>query len=223
MPDIKFPWPINIRAQGSLNGTTFEVNGAGVIRTLGAYEAILNFSAMPPNFHPSALGTFVVSNCCGAGASTRNGGKNMSSMGVEEYEVHRRLEVAGGQIDMRGRAFYKAEALTLDIDIEGDAQLPDDLIGHSVYMKRVYQDGPSTLLGVGNGSLFRSDGTDVPVEINTRYDVQPSPLANPLDGEEYRIATEDGKLSGLSYHLRIHSIFDGANSLSALDGRTCTL
>lgn len=219
MPNIHFPWPINIKARGIINGTRFNVNGAGVIRTFGVYEAILNFDKIPPHFHPSAIGTFIVSDCCGAGASMRNGGLNMSTMGVEEYDIHRKLDVAGGEINLRGKAFYTPEALVLDIDIDGDANLPDDLISHSIYIKRVYHDGPGIILGVGNGSLFRQDGSEVPVDINTRYLVQPNPLPNPMKDCEYRIATEDGLLFGLSYHLRIHSIFDGGNTMSMLESR----
>jgi hypothetical protein len=135
-------------------------------------------------------------------------------MGVESYKVERILTIEDGQIKMEGKARYTPEALLLDIKIHGDVNLPDDLIGHSVYMKRVepgIEDGQ--LIGIGEGSLFRSSGKDIPVKIETKYIVSPSPLPNPLTRTEFRIATEDGELRGLSYKLRIHSIFDGVNSM----------
>ncbi|MFH6955088.1 hypothetical protein ACHSBP_18480 [Pseudoalteromonas sp. XMcav1-K] len=222
MNNIQFPWPINIKAQGNINNTDIIVNGAGVIRTLGVYESILNFNKIPPKFHPSAIATFIVSNCCGAGASTRNGGKNMTSMGVIEYEVERRLELAGGLINMHGKAYYTNEALVLDIDIEGNIDLPDDLIGHSVYLKKVYpSECKSKAFGVGEGSLFRANGEDVPLTINTKYNLTPSVLPNPLEAPEYRIATEDGVLNGNSYSLRIHSIFDGINTMEGVTQKSC--
>ncbi|MDO3401920.1 hypothetical protein QWI29_17910 [Mycolicibacterium neoaurum] len=218
MPDIKFPWPINVKSGGTINGTSFRIHGAGVIRTYGVYDAILNFDTMPAHFHPSSIGAFVVSNSCGAGASMRNGGINMSAMGVEEYEVHRVLTLGGGELHLQGQARYTPEALELDIEIEGEAEIPDDVICHSVYSKKVFADGPGTLVGTGEGSLFRADGSDIPVGINTNYKISPNPLPNPLTNAEYRTATESGVLFGTSYHLRIHSIFDGQNTMAMLDG-----
>lgn len=223
MPNITFPWNIDISVKGNINGAPFTVKGAGVIRTYGVYDAILNFDRMPPHFHPSAIASFSVSNCCGAGASMRNGGLNMSAMGVEEYEVHRRLRLLGGEINFKGQARYTPDALVLDIAVDGDAQLPDDLIAHSTYFKRVYQTSPDVILGVGEGSLYRADGSDLPIQIDTRYKVKPAPLPNPMKVVEYRVATEDGVLFGRSYSLRIHSVFDGANTGAKLDSLACTI
>lgn len=223
MPAIKLPWPIQIKSKGRVNGLDFTINGTGVIRTFGVYDAILNFNRLPRGFHPAALGPIVVSNCCGAGASTRNGGLNMSTMGVEEYDVHRKLDIGDGKIEMKGKALYTPEALILDIDIDGDVELPADLTGHSIYVKKVYPSSDGEILGVGTASLFRSDGTEVGVAINTRYRVNPSPLPRPLKNPEYRIATADAELYGLSCSIRIHSIFDGINTMSQLEPLNCKL
>ena len=215
MRDIDFPWPITVKAQGVINGEELRVSGAGVVRTLGVYDAILNFDRIPSNFHPSAIASAVVSNCCGAGASARNGGKNMTSMGVQRYAVHRILGFENGNVTMRGRALYSAEALILDIDVEGTVEMPDDLIGHSIYQKKVSPSECQTkVFGVGEGSVFRSNGGELPFTINTVYEIEPSPLPNPLTQDEFRIATEDGVLNGRSYALRIHSIFDGLNTMN---------
>lgn len=223
MPDIKFPWPINIKASGRVNGTDFNINGAGVIRTFGVYDAILNFDRLPVGFDATTLAPLVVSNCCGAGASMRNGGLNMSTMGVEEYKVHRKLDIGDGRVDMKGKALYTHEALILDIKIEGDVSLPDDLSGHSVYVKKVYPSGEGEMLGVGTASLFRFNGDEVKVGINTRYQVKPSPLPHPLIAPEYRLATADAERYGLSCHVRIHSIFDGINSMNSVESMTCSI
>jgi hypothetical protein len=217
------PWPINATAKGSINSDDFTLHGAGVIRTFGVYDAILNFSRIPRHFHPSAMGTFIVSASCGAGAASRNDGLNFSQMGVQSYQLMRKIDVAGGTITITGTAKYLAQALTLALEIEGKVDLPDDLAGHSVYLKKVSAHSPSCIKAVGEGSLFRLNGSEVPVDVNSRYDLLPDPLPNIIANPEYRYATEDGIVTGNSYHLRIHSIFDGKNVGNALADRCCNL
>lgn len=212
------PWAINIRAQGLINGTELTANGTGVIRKPGVYQAGLNFTAIPKAFHPSAIGTFVISVCCEAQASSRNGSSNLVSMGVENYTCRRIITIGDEQLLMSGEALYKEEVLDLSVSVSGDINLPDDLCGHSAYVAyREPAGGGSTIRSVGEGSLFRASGEEIPVRVDSEYSLEPDPLPNPLRGRDYRIVTEDGELIGLTYMCKIHSISDGANTLRSVD------
>src|SRR5262245_34961410 len=216
--EITLPWAIRTSAMCIINGTRFAIEGTGRIPTHGVYDADLDFEKIPSQFHPSALASFLISACCGAGASMRNGGVNMSTMGAEEYAVRRRLRFStGGKIDMSGTARFTPAALVLDVEVNGDVRLPDDVSPHCMYIKRVEPvPGTDHLIGVGEGSLFRRDGAEISLLVDTKYTLispKASELARPLAGPEFRILSEDGELDGTRYHSRIHSIFDGINSM----------
>jgi hypothetical protein len=210
-----FPWPLNVSARGTVNGTEFSISGAGVIRCVGVYHAILNFSRIPPRFHPSAISMFVISTCCEAGASARNGAKNMRVRGAKLYRAQRELTFDQGKITLEGTARYTDEALLLDVEVQGKVDLPDDLCGHSVYFQRVSPASDGTLTARGDGSLYRKSGEEIRISISARQRFEPA-LSDPLTKSEFRVATEDGVLEGRSYRTTIHSIFDGANSMSLL-------
>ncbi|MCX2829737.1 hypothetical protein RGU76_28910 [Bacillus pseudomycoides] len=218
------PWAINAKAEGEINGVNFKMNASGYIRTNGVYEANLNFDKLPPKFHPSAISSFIVSICCGAGASMRNNGVNMSTMGIKSYTVNRKLRLLGSTIIIEGTAELTLEALVLNVKVKGNVELPDDLSGHSIYLKRIEPiDGKSKIIGVGEGSLFRTNGEEISVQIDTEYTNISPPLSNlkrAITKPEFRIATEDGELYGLTYRTRIHSIFDGINSMESVQKRS---
>ncbi|WP_305928048.1 hypothetical protein [Bacillus mycoides] len=218
-----YPWAINAKAEGEINGVRFTMNATGFIRTYGVYEATLNFDKLPPKFHPCAISSFIVSACCGAGASMRNKGVNMTTMGIESYKVVRKLRILDSVITIEGTANFTPEALVLNVKVKGDVDLPDDLSGHSIYLKRVEPIGNNSgLIGIGEGSLFRTNGEEISLQIDTEYvNIYPElrNLKYAITKPEFRIATEDGELYGLTYRTRIHSIFDGINSMENVQNR----
>ncbi len=218
---ITMPWPINVHARANINNVEFSVTGTGVLRTNGVYDVDLNFDELPPNFHPCVVATPVISTCCGAGASMRNGGINMATMGVASYRVERELTLDGGSIRITGTAKLTPHFLQLDTECSGQVRLPNDMVGHSVYITRVKpMPGEGALHEIGQGSFFRANGEEIPVKITAQYkDFEPAynSLPNPLTKPEYRFVTEDGELWGLNYRSRLHSIFDGVNSMSLID------
>jgi len=127
------------------------------------------------------------------------------------------LSFGEGKINLAGKALYAAEALGLEVDINGQVTLPDDLCGHSVYITRVEPDGSGRTKSIGEGSLFRASGNELKVKIKSSQVLHPTPLPHPIRATEFRIATEDGELHGNSYRLTIHSIFDAHNSMSLVE------
>jgi hypothetical protein len=214
-----YPWPLNITGKGNVNGQSFTLNGAGVIRCAGVYHAALNFSAIPAGFHPSAISMFIVSTCCDAGASERNGARNLRMRGTEGYEAHRELTFGRDKIVLDGTADYRGPALLLEVNVTGTVSLPDDLCGHAVYITRVQPQDGGRILALGEGSLFRKSGEEVKIGISTLQTLRPNPLPTPLRSPEFRIATESGESFGNSYHLTIHSIYDAINSMTEAERR----
>jgi hypothetical protein len=212
------PWPINIQGSGNVNGEKFSLTGTGVIVSFGVYKASLNFSSIPDGFHPSAIATFVVSTCCDAGASARNGGRNMRLRGATSYESHRELSFSEGKLILNGKAIYSDQALSLIVELTGQVNLPEDLIGHSVYVLSVRPQNDRSLKAIGSGSLFRRSGEEIKVQIEARQTITPNPLPDPILNNEFRIATESGELHGNSYSLTLHSVFDTANSMAHVAG-----
>jgi hypothetical protein len=213
---------IKIQGGGRVNNSdTLDFQGAGVIRCPGVYDAIINFSSIPKGFHPAAIGTFIVTTCCGYGASTRHGAKNFSDIGAIQYNVERDLMIKDGteaEIHMIGIAKFNDNALDLDINFVGKKlSLPENLAGHSVYFKIIKPIGDGQLRGRGEGSLFRTDGTDIPVKIRSSYHIEYGESPKPIKEKQYRVATEDGVLNGTSYTLRVHSIFDGVDPFDGID------
>ncbi len=85
------PRPFSISLSGTVNDVPVTIEGNGVIRSYGVYEGVLNFDALPPDFHPTAISPFVVSICCHAYAGMRNGGLNIMAMGATGYSTRRVL------------------------------------------------------------------------------------------------------------------------------------
>jgi hypothetical protein len=138
----------------------------------------------------------------------------MRIRGARSYESVRELTFDNGKLTVEGKATYSEHALSLDVHISGKISLPDDLIGHSVYILSVRPQGDNTLQAVGEGSLFRRSGEEVKVKIRSKQTILPMPLPDPIEKNEFRIATESGDMYGLSYRLTIHSVFDTANSMT---------
>lgn len=208
--------PFSIFVEGTLNGIPLTVTGNGVIPRRGVYEAVLNFSVLPPAFHPSAISAYVVSICCYNIAEMRNGGLNISAMGAKGYSTRRVLKFGKSeQIVIEGDVSLEDIGFTFKGKISGEAKLPQDLAGNSMYIKRIDpSDGGIKLIGTGEGSLFRSNGPEVPVRIETVHTLRPKPLPNPLTFTQFRIVTESGDLIGRTYRTRIHSVVDGVNTMA---------
>ncbi len=208
--------PFSIFVEGTLNGTSLTVTGNGGIPRRGVYEAVLNFSVLPPAFHPSAISTYLVSICCYANGEMRNGGLNILAMGAKGYSTRRVLKFGKNeQIVIEGDVSLEDIGFTFKGSISGEVKLPQDLAGNSIYIKRIDpSDGGIKLIGTGEGSLFRSKGPEVPVRIETVHTLRPKPLPNPLTSTQFRIVTESGDLIGRTYRTRVHSILDGANTMA---------
>jgi hypothetical protein len=212
------PRPFFIRVHGTLNDSPIEIEGTGVVHRQGLYDATLNFSRIPEHFHPSAVATYIVSICCNQVAAMRNDGLNIQAMGAEGYETKRVLTFQPdlGQVTIQGNVSDTERGTVFEGTIEGQANLPDDLTGSSVYVKRIepHEDG-ARLLSIGEGSLFRDRHQEVTVKIESEHRLRPTPLANPLTQIQYRMVSEAGHLIGRTYHTRVHAIVDTKDPFEA--------
>lgn len=138
----------------------------------------------------------------------------MRTRGAQSYDSQRTISSEGTNLVLKGKANYSPEALSLQVDLTGNASFPDDLACHSVYILNVQPQADNSLRAVGQGSLFRKSGEEIKLSIEAKQSITPSPLPDPIDKAEFRIATESGHLRGLSYTLTIHSIFDASNSMA---------
>ncbi len=209
------PAPFQILLKGQLNNTPLTIEGSGVVSRLGVYEAVLNFSAMPPHFHPCAVAAYTLSICCYSAAAMRNNGLNIRSMGAKDYATRRTLTFKNGRIVIDGNLVWKGGGFVFSGSINGKVKLPPDLAGNSCYMKKIDPTKEGTrLIGTGEGSLFRTNGREVPLRINTIHNLRPKRLSNPLKITQFRIVTESGELIGLTYRSVVHSVLDGNNTMS---------
>lgn len=207
--------PFSIFVEGTLNDTPLVITGNGVIPRRGVYEALLNFSAIPPNFHPSAISTYVVSICCYGNAEMRNGALNILTMGAKGYSTRRILTFGSDKIVIEGDVSLEDSGFAFKGTISGKAKLPQDLSGTSIYIKKIDpSDRGTKLTGIGEGSLFRSKGREVTVQIETVHVLRPTSLVNPLHSTQFRIVTESGELIGQTYRTTVHSVLDGANTMA---------
>lgn len=206
--------PFKIAIKGTVNNTPLTIEGSGVVPCQGVYEGVLNFSTIPQHFHPSAIATYVMSICCYMHASMRNGGLNINAMGGKGYSTHRVLRFGNDKIVIKGTVMPDANGVTFKGTINGKAKLPSDLSGNSIYIKRIDSTNKGlTLIGKGEGSLFRTNGGEVKVGIETVHNITNKALRNPLKSTQFRIVTESGILNGRSYSARVHSVLDGANTM----------
>lgn len=209
------PLPFQIAVDGTINDEQLSIRGTGCVRALGIYEAVLNLSTVPPDFHPSAVATFIVSICCARAAAMRNGALNIGAMGAEGYETTRTLTFGGDEeskIVVEGDVSSADEGVTFKGSIDGEARLPAGLAGNSVYVKKLEpQNGGATVHGIGEGSLFLQDGGNIPVGIESFHRLRPDPVPNPLTGPQLRTVHESGILNGRTYTTRVHAMLDDAD------------
>ena len=210
------PKPFRIALSGKVNGDQISVHGVGTIPRLGQYDAMLNFSSLPQDFHPSAIATYTVSICCVYNAAMRNRALNIAAMGAEGYSTRRVLPFGKEQILIEGDIHPLGGGFEFEGKISGEAKLPRDLAQNSIYIKRISPESGNRLIGVGEGSLFRINGREFPVRIDTVHTLRPKELANRLKKPEIHIVTESKQLIGLTYKTQIHSVVDGQNTMSKM-------
>lgn len=205
---------LTLRLRGNINGAEFDMNGLGHVETPGVYNAQMLFGALPSGFHPGAVSVFVMSMCCEYHASEINGATNIASMGASGYSTRRTLRFEGGQLSIEGEASVEQSRLSIEGSISGEGHMPTELAGHSVFvMMSSPEQGGQVLRGKGQGALVRTDGSVIEVTVETSHQLRPEPLANPLSQPQYRLVTESGKLTGLTYRSTIHSIYDRRNAM----------
>jgi hypothetical protein len=213
--------PFHLLVKGKINGTPLTIIGNGSVPETGVYKGELKFSALPKNFHPCAVATYIISICCYRHAAMRNGGLNILSMGATGYFTRRELTF-GGKKDERiviegNLSGDPRKGLNFTATINGQAKLPADLAGNSIYIKRIDpEEGGRKLVGRGEGSLFRKGGLEFPVKIKTVHNLKGPSLKRPLLKTQFRIVTESGELIGKTYKTIVHSILDGENTMARL-------
>lgn len=173
------PISARILVKGTLNDTPVVIEGTATVPCLGLYEADLTFSTIPPNFHPGAISTYIVSICCFAYASMRNGGLSISAMGGKGYTTRRILKFGEDEIIIEGDVSLEDTGVLFRGSISGTANLPENLTGNSIYMKKMEPVRNGEIKGIGQGSLFMSDGNEIQVRMETRHQIRPTDLPNP--------------------------------------------
>jgi len=203
------PLQLSMTANVDINGVKFTIDGVGVVRVPGVYEATLNFSDLPSNVPPGLLATFLTSACCNGGASERMGSRNLGHTGVTAYSAERTIDIGiAGKIVMSANATLIGDKITIQANLAGSYTGDCSKSGHAIYYITAEPlENGRKIRGVGEGSLFDCDGKETKVTLDQIFSLhQPQNLPNPLTKKEFRILTEDGVLSGLSYRQRIHSI-----------------
>lgn len=204
------PFSIDVRA--NVNKTEFSIVGLGTVSVRGVYQGLLNFSELPPDFHPVVVSAYVYSICCYAEAATRNGALNMRDMEVSGYKTERKLTFPDGHsIQIVGSVERSRSGFGFKGEMNGSVSVPDDIIGHSFYTTFLQPDGAGRIVGRGEGSCFCESGKDFPVKIET---VHTFDRGKSLPEPQFRIVTDHGALDGLSYNFTLHSVLDRVNTMS---------
>jgi len=203
--------PFNIDVQAKVNQTRFTIVGQGAVPVTGVYQGELEFSAMPPRFHPAVVSAYVYSICCYMLAATRNDARNMADMGVDAYDTRRVLGFPDGDsIEIVGKVERDRGAFGFAGEMSGSVAVPDDITGHSFYTTFLQGEGSRRIVGRGEGSCFREGGGGFPVRIETVHTFHKGEsLAKP----QFRLVTDHGILDGLRYSFSLHSILDTVNAM----------
>ena len=156
------PMQLSMTANAEINGESFSVTGVGVVRSPGVYEATLNFSALPKDFPPGLLATFLTSACCNSGASERAGSLNLGHTGVTKYTAQRTVTSNdGGSIDMTAKATLNGNKVVIHADIKGRLIAPYTPNNHAIYyITASPQNAGKAIVGVGEGSIFDGNGVE---------------------------------------------------------------
>lgn len=208
--------PFQLTIQGEINNCGLQILGCGVVERHGIYRATLNFSDMPDGLHPSAISTFLISICCNLVSAMRNSGLNIEAMGATGYQTQRILTFGEhGEIVINGDVEGKDSITTFDASISGEADLPNDLNGTSIYTKRIEpRDDGARLVCVGNGALFRHGAAAIEVGVESEHRLRPLPVANPLTFLQFRTSSECGRLVGRTYETTVQAVVDSNDSFA---------
>lgn len=213
------PIQLCMKANANINGNQFTINGVGVVRSPGVYEATLNFSDLPSNIPPGLLATFLTSACCNGGSSEREGSLNLGHTGVTSYTAHRTISLEdGGAITMTAQASLSDAQIKIEAELSGQISADCSTPSHAIYYITAEPlEAGKKIRGVGEGSIFSCGGKETKVFLDQIYSLEePQVLPNPLIKNEFRVITEDGTLSGLSYRQRIHSICEPSDVFSRI-------
>lgn len=203
--------PFSISVRANVNQTGFTIAGLGTVPFRGVYQGILNFSELPPSFHPVVASAYIYSICCYMHAATRNGALNIMDMGVSGYRTERNLTFPDGDsIRIVGDVERSHSGFGFNGEMNGNVSVPNDIIAHSFYTTLLQPDGAGRIVGRGEGSCFREGGEDFPVKIET---VHTFDRAKSLPEPQFRIVTDHGTLDGLSYSFALHSVLDRVNTM----------
>ena len=204
----KLPFVLNVASR--VNGEAFAIRGKGTVDPIGTYSARLRFSKLPRNFHPVLVTSYTVSICCIAEAAQRNGGLNFRSLLGRSalYEAIRQLVVGDGiALEIAGTVAEKRGLIEFQGTLEGKSRVPADILPMAFYRERLRSAGGGRVIGQGEGSLFRANGTDLRVAMETSY-VFKTKARMPY--EQMRTVTDSGALKGLEYSVVLHSVVERA-------------
>jgi hypothetical protein len=212
---VKLPFPFKLHVGCDINGRSFSADAVGAVGPVGVYTAKLTFSELPPAFHPVVISGFTLSICCYYTGGMRNGALNLHELGAEGYDTERVLRFENaGEVRITGNVRSKNDTgLSFDGHVEGEVNIPSDIIGFAQYYAFYRSAGPNKINGWGEGTCFRESGTGIKVDMTEKYTLTnmvtlPWPL--------YRVVNEHGKLDGLTYTVQLHSILDRQDTLSRL-------
>lgn len=210
------PLSFFLHVDGDLNNQKIEINGLGYVAKPGEYRGALNFNKSIPDFHPSAVVTFLMSICCYAEPQGQNGAYGIRRMGGVGYDTKRTIEFEKDEkIEITGSVKLIDNQMTFTGYLQGQFTQGKDLSGNSIYIKKITPNEDGHILkGVGEGSLFRNHGNELKAKITTEHVITPNKLENPINFNMFRIVSESGYLIGNTYSTQVHSILDKQNTMS---------
>ncbi|ELZ18386.1 hypothetical protein C478_01980 [Natrinema thermotolerans DSM 11552] len=200
-----------------MNDTAFEMDGVGKIVSPGVYQASIHFSEIPDGLYPTPIATLAISSSCVGVASTRNGAMNMEERGVTGYESTRTITADDVSLKVGAKSTYGADCLSMDVRVDGEADLPEDMIGHSSYFVKL-EPTEAGVAGVGDLTLSRDENLNLETRLDSEYtDLEPEKLRHPFTDTQYRVVTESGNLDGNTYTSTIHTTLQGTDPIEAIE------
>ena len=211
--------PFVLKVTSEVNRESFTITGRGMVDPIGTYSARLRFSKLPRNFHPILVTSYTVSICCIAEAAQRNGGLNFRSLLGRSalYEAIRQVVIGDGiGLEIAGTVSEKQGSIRFVGTLAGRSRIPADLLPMAYYRERLTTDGGRGVIGKGEGSIFRANGRDLQVGMETSYVFKKKAV---MPYPQVRTVTDSGALKGLTYDVVLHSIVERAASESGAAGR----
>jgi len=187
-----------------INGISFNMIGTGKVAPVGTYNLDLNFSKMPPRFHPIAMTSWTHSISCNTGAVAAYGALSFFDMGIKKYKAERTISFDnGGELKISAESEVTDSGILLEGTVSGNVEITEQPSGLVFYKEKVVPRGPGKIEAKAKGSIFIKNKANLNVTIHSVYYFDKSIT---MEREHTRHVTEFGGLEEMNYKSRLTSI-----------------